>query len=57
VRRSPEQGVVGVRLEPGQTLVIAGGIVPHAVLPVVERQVRVVAICCYRVLVQKPPAS
>jgi hypothetical protein len=48
VRRHPERGVVGVRLEPGQTLVIAGGMVPHTVLPVAERQIRIVAICCYR---------
>jgi hypothetical protein len=47
VRRHPDRGVVGLRLEPGQTLVIAGGMVPHAVLPVADRQLRIVALCCY----------
>jgi hypothetical protein len=36
-------------LTPGQTLVLFGGIVPHAVLPTAAGQVRIIAPLCYRV--------
>lgn len=49
IRESPEQGAIGLRLMPGQTLVMFGGIVPHAVLQVATGQVRVVSVLCYRV--------
>jgi hypothetical protein len=48
IRRSPGEGTLGVRLKPGQTLVLLGGIVPHAVLPVAAEQARVVSVLCYR---------
>ena len=49
IRQSPEQGVVRLRLMPGQTLVLFGGIVPHTVLPIAAGQVRIIAPLCYRV--------
>jgi hypothetical protein len=49
IRATPSQGAVGLRLEVGHTLVLLGGIVPHAVLPVAERQARVVSVLCYEV--------
>ena len=49
IRASPERGVVPVRLAPGQSLVMFGGIVPHSVVPVADRQLRIVSLLCYRV--------
>jgi hypothetical protein len=55
IRRSPERGAVGVRLLPGQTLVLLGGLVPHTVLPVVSGQARIVSVLCYRAVTASPP--
>jgi hypothetical protein len=49
VRATPEAGAVKLRLTPGQTLVMYGGIIPHALLPVAEGQVRIVSVLCYRI--------
>jgi len=49
VRADPEQGVVRLRLLPGQTMVMFGGIIPHAIQPVAEGQARIVAVLCYRI--------
>lgn len=49
IRQTPERGAVKVRLMPGQTVVMFGGVVPHALLPVVEGQMRIVSVLCYRV--------
>lgn len=54
IRSSPEKGALRLRLLPGQTIVLLGGIVPHAVLPVGEQQARIVSVLCYRAL---PPES
>jgi hypothetical protein len=51
LRRDPVTGAVPVRLEPGDTIVLLGGIVPHCALPVSEGQRRVVSLLCYRALV------
>jgi hypothetical protein len=48
IRRTPQHGVVTVRLLPGQTIVLLGGIVPHSLTPVAANQVRIVSILCYR---------
>jgi hypothetical protein len=48
IRATPDQGAVKVRVAPGQTIVFYGGIVPHALLPVVEGQARIVSVLCYR---------
>lgn len=50
LRSRPDDGAEYVRLEPGQSIVLLGGLVPHRVLPVRERQVRIVAPLCYRAL-------
>jgi hypothetical protein len=54
IRESPGQGEVGLRLRPGQTLVMFGGIVPHALSPVVNGQMRIISVLCYRI---DPPSS
>lgn len=50
VRATPQLGAVKVRVEPGQTIVLYGGLVPHALLPVVPGQARVVSVLCFRAL-------
>ena len=50
IRASPDNGAVGVRLNVGDTIVMLGGIVPHALLPVSERQQRIVSVLCYRAM-------
>lgn len=50
IRATPGQGAVGVRVGPGQTIVLYGGIVPHALLPVSEGQARVVSVLCYQAI-------
>ena len=49
VRADPEAGAVTVKLAAGQTLVIAGGMVPHAVRPMAPHQNRISAPMCFRV--------
>lgn len=51
LRRDPVTGAIPVRLEPGDTVVLLGGIVPHCALPVSEGQRRVVSLLCYRAVV------
>jgi hypothetical protein len=48
IRATADQGAVKVRVGPGQTIVLYGGIVPHALLPVFEGQARIVSVQCYR---------
>lgn len=50
IRRDREAGAVGVRLRPGQTLVLLGGLVPHEVLPVAAGQTRIVSVLCFKAL-------
>lgn len=50
IRRDREAGAVGLRLRPGQTLVLLGGLVPHEVLPVAGGQRRIVSVLCYKAL-------
>ena len=51
VRQDPTRGAVPLRLAPGDTVVLFGGIVPHCTLPVVANQNRVVSLLCYRAIV------
>ncbi len=53
IRDNPNEGAVGVRLMPGQTIVLFGGIVPHMLLPVADQQRRIVSVLCYRVPLPK----
>ena len=48
IRATPERGAMKLRLMVGQTIVMYGGIIPHALLPVAEGQARIVSVLCYR---------
>ncbi len=48
IRATPDQGAVKVRLDPGQTIVLYGGIVPHGLRKVAAGQARIVSVLCYR---------
>lgn len=48
IRATPEEGAYKLFLEEGQTLVMYGGIVPHALFPVAENQTRIVSVLCYQ---------
>ncbi len=50
IRAMPVEGAYKIFLEEGQTLVIYGGIVPHALLPIAENQTRIVSVLCYQSL-------
>ncbi len=54
LRARPDDGAEYVQLEPGQSVVLLGGLVPHRVLPVGEGHVRIVAPLCYRALDLEP---
>ena len=49
IRTTPEKGALRLDLKVGQTLVMYGGIIPHALLPVAESQARIVSVLCYEV--------
>ena len=51
LRRTPVRGVVPLRLQPAETAILLGGVVPHCTLPVRGGQRRVVSLLCYRALV------
>jgi hypothetical protein len=48
IRCSPARGARALRLIPGQTIIMLGGIVPHAIQPVLPGQARVVSVLCYQ---------
>ncbi|MGH7789299.1 MAG: hypothetical protein ACRERC_20685, partial [Candidatus Binatia bacterium] len=48
VRAAPHRGAAGVRLVPGQSVVLLGGLVPHAVTPIAPAQQRVISALCYQ---------
>ncbi|HUQ33819.1 MAG TPA: hypothetical protein VM095_16985 [Pyrinomonadaceae bacterium] len=48
VRATPEEGALAIGLEPGQTIIMFGGIIPHTLLPVAAGQTRIVSVLCYR---------
>jgi hypothetical protein len=50
LRSTPERGAVRVRLAPAQTIVMFGGYVPHAVLPLESAHIRVVSVMCFRLI-------
>lgn len=49
IRANPSAGRRLVRLQPGQSLVILGGIIPHAVGAIEDEHVRITAPLCFRV--------
>jgi hypothetical protein len=50
IRTSLHQGAYPVKLIPGCTILLLGGIVPHRVQPVREGQIRVISVLCFRAL-------
>jgi len=48
IRAEPAKSARLLRLQPGRTLVLFGGVVPHGVLPVEPGQSRLVSVLCYR---------
>jgi hypothetical protein len=54
LRADPGPGAAVLRLDPGDTLILLGGIVPHAVLPVAVGQKRVVSLLCFEAGGERP---
>ena len=50
IRARPREGARLVKLAPGQTIILFGGVLPHCVLPVGDGQVRMVSVLCFRAL-------
>jgi hypothetical protein len=48
IRAEPGNGRLELRLMPGQTLVLRGGVVPHALAPVAPNQARIISVLCFR---------
>lgn len=48
IQATPDQGAVKLRLRPGQTIMLLGGFVAHALSPVSSGQTRIVSSLCYR---------
>ena len=48
VRAAPDDGIALVKAQPGQSIVILGGLVPHRVLPLGARGQRVISALCFR---------
>lgn len=47
IRRTPDRGRVRRRLRPGETAVMFGGVLPHAIAPVEAGGGRIVSVLCY----------
>lgn len=50
IRAAPESGRVRVPLEPGDTLLLHGGLVPHRVPPRRGERIRIVSLMCFEVV-------
>lgn len=50
IRTNPGFGAIEIRMGAGQTLVMLGGLVPHAITPIEAGELRIVSLLCYRVL-------
>jgi hypothetical protein len=49
IRARPHAGAEAVYARPGQSILLAGGLVPHCVTPTVPGQVRIISALCFRV--------
>ncbi len=47
LRGNPQAGALGINLQPGQSLVFFGGIVPHYLSCIAPEQERIVSVLCY----------
>lgn len=52
IRAYPDCGAVNVRLAPGQTMVVFGGMVPHLITPLGAGERRIVSVLCFRARVE-----
>ena len=52
IRASPGEGAFAMKLQPGQSIVFYGGVVPHRVAPVREGQLRIISALCFRAVVE-----
>ena len=50
IRGNPDTKGISLKLAGGETLILAGGMVPHLVRPVTEGQYRITAPMCFRIL-------
>jgi hypothetical protein len=50
IRSDPDRGRVPVRLAPGESIILLGGVIPHRLEPVQGEHVRVVAPLCFTVM-------
>jgi hypothetical protein len=48
IRQDPSHGAVLVKMLPGQTLIILGGLIPHQLIPVRRGQLRIVSALCFK---------
>jgi len=51
IRERPGEGAFAIKLQPGQSIVFYGGVVPHEVTPVREGQLRIISALCFRAMV------
>jgi hypothetical protein len=51
IRERSQEGAYLVKLLPGQTIVLLGGVLPHRVIPVAEGQLRIISVLCFRALI------
>jgi hypothetical protein len=54
LRARPEEGARVVKVLPGHTMIMFGGLVPHLVYPVTENQVRIISVLCFRAILPGP---
>jgi hypothetical protein len=47
IRARPDDGAVVLKLLPGQSIILLGGVVPHYVAPVAHGQARVISALCF----------
>ena len=48
VRRDPQRGTALAKAQPGQSIVLLGGMVPHETIPVAGRGPRIISALCFR---------
>ncbi len=49
IRARPDYGAEAVHARPGQSILLAGGLVPHCVTPTAAGQVRIISALCFQV--------
>ncbi len=49
IRASPYDGARAVDVRPGQSIVLAGGLIPHCVTPAAPGQLRVISALCFQI--------